>query len=33
MVKTAAVSRAIAAAGGDREVIFKRGFLAGWDDL
>jgi hypothetical protein len=31
--KTAAVKMAIAVAGGDREVIFKRNFLAGWDDL
>lgn len=29
--KTAAVNNAIAAAGGDREVIFKLIFLAGWD--
>ena len=31
MAKTAAVNKTIAAAGRDREVVFKRSFLAGWD--
>jgi hypothetical protein len=33
IAKTAAVNKAIAAAGGDREVIFKRNFLASWDSF